>query len=96
MQSMGNLCATPSAGRFGLRSGSKGDRLALLALHSDFRRCFLRGRSVPIVQDLHGQDQVQRKASNVSVENEGVIHFLQSGEDPRQRSKQKVKDLNQL
>jgi hypothetical protein len=87
------LSATPGAGRFGLRSSSNGDRLALLALHSDFRRRFLRGRCVPIVQDLQGQDQVQCEAGNVSIENERVVHFLQSGEDSRQRSEQEVEDL---
>jgi hypothetical protein len=87
------LCATPSAGRFDLRSGGEGDGFAFLALHPDLRRLFLRRRCVPIVQDLQGQDQVQRKAGHVSVENERVVHLLQSGEDPRQRSKQEVEDL---
>jgi hypothetical protein len=51
------------------------------------------GRSVPVVQNLQCNHQVQGEPGNVSVEDQRVVDLLQGGKDAGQRSNQEVKYL---
>lgn len=58
----------------------------------DFLAVTRGGRAVPVIQDLRGENGIQRKAGNEAVEDELVVHLLQGGVDATQAAKQVIKD----
>lgn len=53
----------------------------------------LGARTVPVIDHLQGQDQIQGETSKEAVQDQLIVHFLQSGEDPCQRPSEIVEDL---
>lgn len=50
-------------------------------------------RAVPVVQHLGRKDHIEGEASNESIKNELIVHFLQGSEDAGEGASEIVEDL---
>lgn len=57
--------------------------------------CFLGGGRVPVVHDLAEEDGVEGETRNEAVQDEGIVDFLEGGEDAREGAKEVIDDLRQ-
>lgn len=53
-----------------------------------------RSRRVPVVDHLQSQDSIQSSTSNESVQDQLIVHLLQSCENSRERADEVVEDLD--
>jgi hypothetical protein len=54
------------------------------------------GWRIPIVDDLAGENEVESEAGDISVKDEGIVDFLERGENATEGSKEEVKDLKEF
>lgn len=91
----GQLTPSSRGGRLSgwFRSGALSDGHLLGDLRATGLFLGLR-RTLPVVQHLGREDNVESESSNKAVQNKLVVHLLQRSENPRQRSGEIIEHLN--